>query len=390
MKTLRLFRLSLLIMGLLAAWVAFDRPGAAAGAAEPARRLYVATPGIRNYLEYGGHGLLVFDIDRGHRFVKRIATAGLDPDGKPLNVKGVCANAATGRIYISTIAQLMCLDLVTEQILWEKKYEGGCDRMAIAPAGDIIYLPSLEGPHWLVVDAATGDVLHKVVTDSGAHNTVYGLDGSRAYLAGLKSPLLSVADTSSHTVRATVGPFSASVRPFTVDGRQRRCYVNVNDLLGFEIGDIESGRMLHRVEVQGYEKGPTKRHGCPSHGIGLTPDEQELWLTDAANSRLHIFDATRMPPMPVGSVALRDQPGWVTFSIDGRYVYPSTGDVINRETRQIVAQLKDETGQDVQSEKMLEIVFEDGRPVRAGDQFGVGRKKEEGGKGGAGEGGTKG
>ena len=33
----------------------------------PERRLlYVAEPGIRNYLEYGGHGLLVFDIDHGH------------------------------------------------------------------------------------------------------------------------------------------------------------------------------------------------------------------------------------------------------------------------------------------------------------------------------------
>src|SRR6476620_764013 len=31
------------------------------------RLLYVATPGIRNYLEYGGHGLLVFDMDDGHR-----------------------------------------------------------------------------------------------------------------------------------------------------------------------------------------------------------------------------------------------------------------------------------------------------------------------------------
>ena len=28
--------------------------------------LYVAAPGIRDYLEYGGHGLLVFDIDDGH------------------------------------------------------------------------------------------------------------------------------------------------------------------------------------------------------------------------------------------------------------------------------------------------------------------------------------
>jgi len=36
--------------------------------------LYVAVPGIRDYLGYGGHGILVFDMDSGHRFVKRIDT----------------------------------------------------------------------------------------------------------------------------------------------------------------------------------------------------------------------------------------------------------------------------------------------------------------------------
>src|SRR5262245_6510197 len=86
------------------------------------RRLYVAVPGIRNYLEYGGHGLLVYDIDHGHRLVKRLATAGLDEKGIPLNVKGICASAQTKRLYISTTKQLMCLDPVDERVLWERSY----------------------------------------------------------------------------------------------------------------------------------------------------------------------------------------------------------------------------------------------------------------------------
>ncbi|MBI4661385.1 MAG: hypothetical protein HY735_21390 [Verrucomicrobia bacterium] len=349
-------------------------------AAEPAkirerRLLYVAEPGIRNYLEYGGHGLLVFDRDHGHRFVKRIPTAGLDDDQKPLNVKGVCASAETRRIYVSTLKFLTCLDLVTEKVLWEKAYEGGCDRMALSPEGKTMYLPSLEKEHWHVVDALSGEVLKKIVTKSGAHNTIYSLDGKHAYLAGLKSPLLRVTDTKTHAVLREAGPFGNVIRPFTVNGSGSLCFVNVNDLLGFEIGDLITGKMLHRVEVQGYKKGPTKRHGCPSHGIGLTPDEKEIWLTDAHNSRLHIFDNTVMPPKQVASIELRDQPGWITFSIDGRYAYPSTGDVLEVATRKIIAGLKDEHGTDVQSEKMLEIVFQGDRPVRTGDQFGLGRAR---------------
>ncbi len=335
--------------------------------------LYVACPGVRNYLEYGGHGLLVFDIDHDHRFVKRIALGGLNEKGEPINVKGICANAVTGCVYISTIKTMMCVDLVTDKLLWEKSYEGGCDRMSMVPNGNFIYLPSFEGPHWNIVDARSGEVLAKVTPDSGAHNTVVGLDGLFAYLAGLKSPLLSVADTSNHTITRTVGPFAAAIRPFTINAEQSRCYVCVNDLLGFEIGDIHSGKKLARVEVKGFERGPVKRHGCPSHGIGLTPDELEVWVVDAFNQRIHIFDNSVFPPLQVSSIELRDEPGWVTFSLDGKWAYPSTGQVIEVATKKIAVQLVDEHDAAVQSEKMIQIDFEGNRPVRVADQFGVGR-----------------
>ena len=34
--------------------------------------LYVANPGIRNYVEHGGVGISVFDSDNGYKFVRRI------------------------------------------------------------------------------------------------------------------------------------------------------------------------------------------------------------------------------------------------------------------------------------------------------------------------------
>ena len=88
---------------------------------------------------------------------------------------------------------------------------------------------------------------------------------------------------------------------------------------------------------------------------------------------MHIFDATVMPPKQVADVPLKDQPGWITFSIDGQFAYPSTGDVIDVKSRMIVTELKDETGKPVQSEKLLEIDFQGTTPVRTGDQFGIGR-----------------
>jgi hypothetical protein len=92
-------------------------PASPGQAGDRQRLLYVASPGVRNYVEWGGHGVLVFDIDHGHRFVKRISLEGYGADdkGNVLNVKGVCASAARGRLYVSTLRQLICIDLLSER-----------------------------------------------------------------------------------------------------------------------------------------------------------------------------------------------------------------------------------------------------------------------------------
>src|SRR5262249_50572032 len=101
---------------------------------------------------------------------------------------------------------------------------------------------------------------------------------------------LRVTDTSNHSISLEVGPFSNVVRPFTINRAATLCFVNVNERLGFEAGDLKTGKVLCAVTVENFQKGPVKRHGCPSHGIGLTPDETELWVCDATNQRLHVFD----------------------------------------------------------------------------------------------------
>jgi DNA-binding beta-propeller fold protein YncE len=336
--------------------------------------LYVANPGTRNYTEYGGVGITVFDIDKQYKFVKRIPTWDTVAGKPPENVKGIVASAATGRVYVTSLSRMMALDAVSGQKLWDKGYDGGCDRMAISPDGKTIYLPQLEGPAWHVVDAMTGDVTGTIETNSGSHNTIASADGKNVYLAGLKSPLLPVLDATTQKIRSKVGPFGNVIRPLTVNGKGTLVFVNVNGLLGFEVGDLTTGKFLYRVEVAGYKQGPVKRHGCPSHGIALTPDEKELWVADCANSAIHVFDATVMPPVQRKSIAARDCVGWISFSMDGRFAYSSTGEIIDAATKKVVAVLQDEEHHAVQSEKMLDLEIADGKVTKAGSQFGVGKR----------------
>jgi len=336
------------------------------------RYLYVATPGIRDYLGYGGHGILVFDIDNNHRFVKRIPTGGLHPDGTPSNVKGIAVSVSLNSIYVSTWEGLQRIDLATDKIVWEKPFAGGCDRMAISPDGKTMYLPSFEKDFWNVVDCETGNIIKKIPVVKRAHNTIYALSGKRVYMGDIGSPILMVADPAKHEIVQRVGPFKNFVRPFTINGAESLVYVTVDSLLGFEVGDLNTGKVLAHIEVEGWNMGPVRRHGNPSHGIGLTPDEKELWVADGFNMRLHIFSA--VPPyQQLTTIPLQDMPGWITFTLDGRYAYPSSGEVIDVKTRKILLTLQDEHHNSVASEKMMELQMQGNKVVRVADQFGIGR-----------------
>lgn len=369
------FLLSGTVIMVIAGWMPLHKRNAATEANAPApvkRYLYVAVPGIRDYLGYGGHGILVFDMDNNHRFVKRIPTQGLHPDKTPSNVKGIAVSVSLNSIYVSTLESLQRIDLNTEKIVWEKPFEGGCDRMSISPDGMIMYLPSLEKSFWNVVDCKTGDIIKKINVHKRAHNTIYGPSGEHVYLDDIASPWLHIADTKTHTLVDKVGPFKNYIRPFTINSSETLTYVTVDSLLGFEVGDLKTGKKLASVVVEGWNMGPVRRHGNPSHGIGLTPDEKELWVCDGFNMRLHVFSAVA-PYQQLTTIPLQDMPGWVTFSLDGKYAYPSSGEVIDVKTRKILLTLQDESNNSVASEKMVEIQFDGKKLVKAGDQFGVGR-----------------
>jgi DNA-binding beta-propeller fold protein YncE len=349
------------------------------------RLLYAALPGVGggNAIKYGGAGIVVFDIDNGHRFVKRVPLQGgaVAPGGRggggQESIRGIAAHAQTARLYLSTNRRIAAYDLLTDKLVWEQNYEGrGVDRVAVSPDGTILYAPGLGAPKWHVVNAATGALITSVDVPGRAHNTLFSHDGSRVFLESQgDTRVMSVADAKTHKIVQQIGPFSDVVRPFTINGRGTLLFANLNNLLGFEVADLKTGRMIHRVEVPGVPAGKSPVHGIPSHGIAMTQDETEIWVTDNGNNYLRIFDATRMPPVMKTSVKVRNEPGWITFSIDGRLAYPSTGDVIDVGTKEIVATLQDETGANVESEKMLEIDFAGKKPVRAGDQFGIGMKR---------------
>jgi DNA-binding beta-propeller fold protein YncE len=192
----------------------------------------------------------------------------------------------------------------------------------------------------------------------------------------LTVPFIYVADARTNKVLGKIGPFAKGIRPFAVTDDERHLYASVDGLLGFETAEIQpdfrGGHVVqHVVAVTPLERvkevgvPPRKPHSTPSHGVNIRADQKEVWMVDGVYGYVYAFDVTVSPPKQIASIPIFDKPterphpGWITFGLDGRYVYPDGGVVIDTRTKQVAARIPT-------SEKLLEIDFENGRAVRAG------------------------
>lgn len=375
------------VSGSLVAAAALPSRAWAASGEEPSdssrtrRYLYLSLPDNSVADDQFGIGVLVFDIDGGHRLIRRIDL----PREKhglvgfsgftgclrthcayyAIDFKGAAKNELSGRVGR--------FDLESERIVWERGYALGVDRSAVTLDGRKFYVPT---GSWYekddggisVFNGENGELIKRIVVGPMAHNSIVSLDGRFLYLQSRTT--LTVFDTrDERVIRQIRGVGDHRISPFTVDSRNRRAYYCLHDHLGFDVVDLEAGRVLNRVYV-GSTPIPHR-----THGVGLTPDERELWVSDQIGRRLLIYDATREPPTPIGQVALsQDSHGWIKFSLDGRYAWPNTADVIDTATRKTVATLRDERGRPVSSAKCIEIHFRGGKVVSMSNEFGLGRK----------------
>jgi hypothetical protein len=132
---------------------------------------------------------------------------------------------------------------------------------------------------------------------------------------------------------------------------------------------MRTGATSYVVHFKGFTWNPRFGPNPPSHGLSLAPDRPELWVLDAPNRALHVFDVSAVPAQPprrVDDIRLEQtftQIGSLTRSADGRFLYVGdAGDVIDTQTQQSVANLDALE----HSRVVLEVDWVDGRPVFPG------------------------
>jgi DNA-binding beta-propeller fold protein YncE len=400
-------------------------PGATGAAVAPRSRnrhlLFIATPGGGG--ADGQSGIVVLDADRDYRFVKRISY-GLPAARMPgPEISGMTASVPENKIYVTTDGgDMLAFDLTTDKIVWDFKGEktpvattrggaatdGCCERPYTLPGGHALLVASAYNHWWWFIDAHIGNVLGKIDTPDApnSHNLTVTADGKMAALASLTpvsaalapksspahlygKPNVAIADLygNSGKVRCYI-TFDDSPRPLTMNHDGSLIYVNVNNLDGFEIADTKTCKMIKRVELPGdlwkakwaNPNGQTFGHGLPSHGIGMTPDESEIWVTDSANDAWQIWDNPGDGRNPVynPSKTVKIQQGiassWITMSNDGKLAFTGDGSIINVRAHKVIGIMKDEYGNLIHTtEKVAYITFdESGKMIETTNQFAIG------------------
>ena len=313
----------------------------------------------------------------------------------------VSSNAETALIYVTNSAgvSVHVIDPVTNKVVQEIENVEGAHGIAFSPDGSRVYV-AVEPTHSVnVYDQKTGALIKKVplsnrpnnlavakdgrivvaiargegaldiidpvkleVTKSvpvngRLHNTYVTPDGKYAIAGSTRTAVFTAIDLETETI-AWEHQFDRSVRPMSIeanpDGSTRRVYIQLGSLDGFAVLDFATHEEIARItlpDIESLVDVDAGRVGSPSHGIGVAPDGETVWVTSIPQNAVFIYSTEDLSLL--GHVDLPDLnlPGyprggsvanWVTFTPDGGTIYVSNSGLtsvtaIDTETRQIKA-----------------------------------------------------
>jgi YVTN family beta-propeller protein len=140
-------------------------------------------------------------------------------------------------------------------------------------------------------------------------------------------------------------PTGPDPRPFAIAPDGKTLYTALGAFHGFAIVNMET-HDVRRVNLSGPPEPPLCQKyepNTPTHGVALTPDGSELWVTSMDDASLHVYDLATKKWLQ--AIHTGDCPNWISITPSGRYVTVSncgsnTVSVIDAHSRKVVADIK--------------------------------------------------
>jgi YVTN family beta-propeller protein len=221
--------------------------------------------------------------------------------------------------------QLVWLDPVSDKVIRRMEIGPRPNQLAVTPDGKFAYIPVDDG-NWEVVDTEAAKIVDRIHTGGRPHNTLCSADGKHMYLAPMAKSaqdnpsVVFVVDVASRKVIGKLN-FSDAVRPIALSRDEKRFYANIDNLIGMEVADVSEPKHVDRVPAEIPEK--QRKVPSRSHGIGIRPDQKELWTCDVNHHLVYVFDITSQVPRQIATIPMGGEVYWLTFTPDGKTCYVS-------------------------------------------------------------------
>ena len=258
---------------------------------------------------------------------------------------GIAAPASQKFLLVSIeggkTGELVWIDTQTDKVTKRMKIGPAPNQLAVTPDGKLACVPVNDG-HYEIIDVAKAKIIKRIFTGGRPHNTLCSKNGQRFYLAPMGSPKkVTIVDVATLKVTGHI-PFSSSVRPVAVTDDEKHFFAEVDGLVGIEMADVKARKMIYRVPAKLDAKFRTK--SSRSHGIGIRPDQREIWECDVDHNLVHVFDITQEKPQQIATIPMGGRVYWLTFTPDGRTCYVSVRSknevaVVDTKSKVIVARI---------------------------------------------------
>lgn len=262
-------------------------------------------------------------------------------------VHGVCLQGDAKRLFATVESDhtLRIIDTASLQTIGTVKVTGRPNQCAATPDGKYVAVPIRDGDRVDIVDVAQQKIV-KSLPIKEPHNALNTGSNRYIYVSSMGSHEIDMIDLEKMDFAVHI-PAGGRPRPYVVSRDGRTMYVAVADLHGFVIVDIPEKKVLERVQIPSRHATLRKlEYETPdtlTHGLALTPDGSELWVSSLLDDSMYIYDVKAKKI--TGRVSTGEGPNWIVFTPDGKYACISNTDtddvsIIDVKTRAEVTRVK--------------------------------------------------